>query len=64
MLTGEKIIAQQNGDTMAEPNWRNRTLFHGDNLRFLRAMNSESVDLISDNGLDSGVREWGGYRMS
>ena len=26
-------------------NWRNRTLFHGDNLGFLRAMNSESVDL-------------------
>ena len=32
---------------MAEPNWRNRTLFHGDNLKFLRAMNSESVDLIA-----------------
>ena len=28
-------------------NWRNRTLFHGDNLLFLRAMNSESVDLIA-----------------
>jgi len=28
-------------------NWRNRTLFHGDNLAFLRAMNSESVDLIA-----------------
>ena len=28
-------------------NWQNRTLFHGDNLRFLRAMNSESVDLIA-----------------
>lgn len=32
---------------MTEPNWKNRTLFHGDNLRFLRAMNSESVDLIA-----------------
>ena len=32
---------------MAEPNWKNRTLFHGDNLGFLRAMNSESVDLIA-----------------
>ena len=32
---------------MAEPNWHNRTLFHGDNLKFLRAMNSESVDLIA-----------------
>ena len=32
---------------MGEPNWTNRTLFHGDNLDFLRAMNSESVDLIA-----------------
>lgn len=32
---------------MAAPNWKNRTLFHGDNLEFLRAMNSESVDLIA-----------------
>ena len=32
---------------MATPNWQNRTLFHGDNLPFLRAMNSESVDLIA-----------------
>ena len=32
---------------MQEANWRNRTLFHGDNLPFLRAMNSESVDLIA-----------------
>ena len=30
-----------------EPNWHNRTLFHGDNLPFLRAMNSETVDLIA-----------------
>ena len=32
---------------MGTPNWKNRTLFHGDNLPFLRAMNSESVDLIA-----------------
>ncbi len=32
---------------MSCPNWQNRTLFHGDNLKFLRAMNSESVDLIA-----------------
>ena len=32
---------------MTDPNWSNRTLFHGDNLKFLRAMNSESVDLIA-----------------
>ncbi len=29
------------------PNWANRTLFHGDNLDFMRAMDSESVDLIA-----------------
>jgi len=29
------------------PNWRNRTLFHGDNLPFLRALNSGTVDLIA-----------------
>ena len=28
-------------------NWQNRSLFHGDNLGFLRAMNSDSVDLIA-----------------
>ena len=32
---------------MGEPNWKNRTLFHCDNLPVLRAMNSESVDLIA-----------------
>ncbi len=32
---------------MAAPNWQNRTLFHGDNLPFLRAMNSNSVHLIA-----------------
>ena len=31
---------------MAEPNWKNRTLWTGDNLDILRGMNSESVDLI------------------
>jgi len=29
------------------PNWRNRTLFHGDNLDFLRGMNSGTVHLIA-----------------
>ena len=28
-------------------NWSNRTLFHGDNLPFLRAMNSNTVHLIA-----------------
>ena len=33
--------------THGVPNWPNRTLFHGDNLDFLRAMNSNSVHLIA-----------------
>ena len=32
---------------MADRNFENRTLFHGDNLGFLRGMNSETVDLIA-----------------
>ena len=32
---------------MAEPNFKNRTLYHGDNLDFLRGMNSKTVDLIA-----------------
>ena len=32
---------------MAAPNFANRTLFHGDNLPFLRGMNSETVQLIA-----------------
>ncbi|MCY4587372.1 MAG: DNA methyltransferase [Bryobacterales bacterium] len=31
---------------MAEPNWKNRTLWTGDNLPLMRGLNSESVDLI------------------
>ena len=30
-----------------DANWTNRALFHGDNLDFMRAMNSASVDLIA-----------------
>ena len=33
--------------TRQKANWENRTLFHGDNLDFLRAMNTASVDLIA-----------------
>lgn len=36
---------QQSGT--GQPNWKNRTLFHGDNLDFLRAMNSNCVHLIA-----------------
>ena len=32
---------------MADPNFSNRTLFHGDNLPFLRGMDSETVDLVA-----------------
>ncbi len=32
---------------MTEPNFDNRTLFHGDNLPILRGMDSETVDLIA-----------------
>jgi len=32
---------------VAKPNFENRTLYHGDNLDFLRGMNSESVHLIA-----------------
>ena len=31
---------------MTTSNWRNRTLWTGDNLDIMRGMNSESVDLI------------------
>ena len=31
---------------MTKPNWKNRTLWTGDNLDVMRGMNSESVDLI------------------
>ncbi|MCY3907778.1 MAG: DNA methyltransferase [Anaerolineaceae bacterium] len=33
--------------TGTRPNFRNRTLYHGDNLDFLRGMNSETVHLIA-----------------
>ena len=32
---------------MVTPNFLNRTLYHGDNLEFMRGMNSETVDLIA-----------------
>ena len=32
--------------TMAIPNWKNRTIWTGDNLEIMRGMSSESVDLI------------------
>ena len=32
---------------MAEPKFKNRTLYHGNNLEFLQGMNSETVYLIA-----------------
>lgn len=32
---------------MPAPNFANRPLYHGDNLGFLRGMNSETIDLIA-----------------
>ena len=32
---------------MTDPNFRNRTLYHADNLPVLRGMNSETIDLIA-----------------
>ena len=32
---------------MTDPNWANRTLYHGDNLEFLRGMDSDTVHLIA-----------------
>ena len=32
---------------MADPNFQNRTLFHGNNLDFLQGMDSETVDLVA-----------------
>ena len=32
---------------MTTPNFRNRTLYHGDNLEFLRGINSETIDLVA-----------------
>ncbi len=32
---------------MPSPNFQNRTLYHGDNLAFLRGMNSETVHLVA-----------------
>ena len=41
---GGREMSQQS----AEPNFDNRTLYHGDNLEFLRGMNSET-DQVKDD---------------
>ena len=49
---------------MAEPNFENRTLFQGDNLPFLRALNSESVHLIATDPPFNKGREFHATRDS
>lgn len=43
--TESAIVRRQS--TLAQPNFKNRTLYHGDNLDFLRGMNSETAHLIA-----------------
>ena len=45
-VTG-RVPALLAGVVMAERNFANRTLYHGDNLAFLRGMNSGTVNLIA-----------------
>lgn len=40
-------MTQLGAEPMAKPNWKNRTLIHGDNLDVMRGMNAETVDLIA-----------------
>lgn len=46
-MTASKKQSKPKKGRAGKPNWRNRTLFHRDNLPILRGMNSESVDLIA-----------------
>ena len=41
------IYTERESKGMPELNFKNRTLYHGDNLDFLRGMNSETVHLIA-----------------
>ena len=44
---GYRVRTIADAPEMDKANWRNRTLFHGDNLEIMRGMNSESVDLVA-----------------
>ena len=50
---------------MAEPNWQNRTVYHGDNLEMLRAMDTGTVHLLpTDPPFNTGEKrdsEGGGF---
>ena len=39
-------LLQQAAEKVIEPNWKNKTLFLGDNLHIMRRMNSSLMDLI------------------
>ena len=47
MLFSDRDSRSKGSVKLGEPNFLNRTLFHGDNLPFLRGLNSESVHLIA-----------------
>ena len=51
LLTWPQQARRMEFDRMASLNFKNRTLFHGGSLEFLRAMNSHSVHLIATNPL-------------
>ena len=49
---------------MSTPNWRNRTLWTGDNLDIMRGLNSETVDLIYLDPPFNSNRDYAGpYRL-
>ena len=43
---GWQATSVSRADFLMAPNWKNRTIWTGDNLHIMRGMNSESVDLI------------------
>ena len=42
----EHMTTKQAAEKIIEPNWKNKTLFLGDNLHIMRRMNSSLMDLI------------------
>ena len=48
MMVNESLLFEgSQGGVVVNPNWKNKTLFWGDNLEIMRGMNSETVDLIA-----------------
>ena len=51
------MTPQQAAERIIEPNWKNKTLFIGDNLHIMRRMNSSLIDLIyADPPFNSGSK--------